>query len=1030
MQYKKVAKLLGGLILFLIIIVGVSTFGRFKAPDVSATGHTQIFNTLTPSFSIVSSPNLYYRFSLFKVTYGQQASTPLFKSVSIRAMATTLSYTVPTTAGLVDGGYYTWSVQSFVDPAKNCQTFPFNCSLPSNHITFQVKVSTSVTPPSIPDLLTAKDTGFLNTDNITKLTNLTFTGTATPGSVVTLFDNSVCVIPPSLINLPHINFPSTPLNALPKSGVKTNSNTLSKILDIFSPSKALAGPNDPITGCHAVGNSCVDGTVTACPANPQLPDCTAYVPTQIIFKAAISRNADSNSVTQGSTVNMSAKCFATLNWNVLGNAYSTACTTSSAPSTSEWTGLLTSIFNLDSQSYLTPNNGYMPLSPTLSTNQTRNYTLSCTNKNSANVIIGTDTKTVTVNIVPPAIGKTTASVDGKWIFTANFSEGVHNITAQSTNAVGVKSAMTSALSVKVDTTAPIFSSPSPLVYGGSPINYTFSESMSGEKITFTKTSYGNPDSTVSRICNLKSLALSASSHTLSLANHCNASQTLVSGAVYNMAFSGKDIAGNNATVAFDPAPLVTNSLNCSTINGSCPYSIIIPSDVTKIDIEVIGGGGGGGGASGLHGPQDGRDDGSGGGGGGGAGQYKYLTGVNVIPGDVLDVQIGGAGSLGAEGYAVGVDYNQNNRAPKNGGNGSASYIKTSTIMLANADGGCGGTHSSGGTPGISPCGGGGGGSAGAPDAGGAGGGGGAISVPGSGGSGASNNNRGLGGVGGIKNNIPACVNSISKGGNGGNGGNNGADGHSGGDGICGGGGGAGGGTGSAAYNQCNGGLCGRAGGAGGQGGAGKVVVYYKSYLRTTNTIVHIRKYTTPGTYNLTIPTGFSNLKISALGGGGNGGHGGSTNCCSTSQGLGGAGGLAGNYQQNTFIGNLYSSLDIYVGAGGKKVVGSLYLDGESSTISSNSTVLVSAPGGTKGVNSGASGIGGDNGYSNSNTGTGGAGGLDPGCASDGLDASSGIAPGAGGGGGSGGRHCGWSATRRYGGKGGDGGNGQVIISYW
>src|SRR5204863_8394143 len=46
-------------------------------------------------------------------------------------------------------------------------------------------------PPSTPDLIPADDTGLSNTDNITKKTTPTFTGTAEPNSVVQLFVNGV-----------------------------------------------------------------------------------------------------------------------------------------------------------------------------------------------------------------------------------------------------------------------------------------------------------------------------------------------------------------------------------------------------------------------------------------------------------------------------------------------------------------------------------------------------------------------------------------------------------------------------------------------------------------------------------------------------------------------------------------------------------------------------------------------------------------------------------------------------------------------
>jgi hypothetical protein len=51
----------------------------------------------------------------------------------------------------------------------------------------------SLPTPSTPDLAAASDTGISNTDNITNLSNLTFTGTAVVGSTVTLFSDGAPV---------------------------------------------------------------------------------------------------------------------------------------------------------------------------------------------------------------------------------------------------------------------------------------------------------------------------------------------------------------------------------------------------------------------------------------------------------------------------------------------------------------------------------------------------------------------------------------------------------------------------------------------------------------------------------------------------------------------------------------------------------------------------------------------------------------------------------------------------------------------
>ena len=478
----------------------------------------------------------------------------------------------------------------------------------------------------------------------------------------------------------------------------------------------------------------------------------------------------------------------------------------------------------------------------------------------------------------------------------------------------------------------------------------------------------------------------------------------------------------------------STSFDCIAINGFCSDDFVVPADVTTINVIAIGGGGGGGGASGLFGSHNGRDWGSGGGAGGGFGQYVNVTNVAVTPGSVLKIQIGGQGRAGVGGWNSNTGYSATDIATTSGSNGSSSFVKTVTATIALALGGCGGTRSLP-NPGSSSCGGGPGGNGGM-DAGGGGGGGGAAGNA-SGGAGASvvsQWNGGSGGVAGVTGLTFACGGVMSKGGVGGHGGNNATDGSNGSDGVCGGGGGGGGGNGSTAYNQCNGGAhCGEAGGAGGSGGAGRVVLRYDTALQIQDTAIHIQKYSDPGGYAFSLPSGFSRLKIAVWGAGGRGDSGGYTNCCSSSTGLGGVGGSAGSYQVNTFNGGLYPNLSVQVGAGGNGAG-----TGGSSFVQFNSTVLITGAGGGGGSGSGTS-IGGLVGNAGPETGAAGVGGLDPGCGpanwlgihsgSDGLPGSAGATPGGGGGGGSGGRHCGYG-LRKYGGGGGNGGNGQVTVYYW
>ena len=56
-----------------------------------------------------------------------------------------------------------------------------------------VTIVTPATTPSVPDLATASDSGASSTDNVTNITTPIFTGTATAGTVVTLYDGAVVI---------------------------------------------------------------------------------------------------------------------------------------------------------------------------------------------------------------------------------------------------------------------------------------------------------------------------------------------------------------------------------------------------------------------------------------------------------------------------------------------------------------------------------------------------------------------------------------------------------------------------------------------------------------------------------------------------------------------------------------------------------------------------------------------------------------------------------------------------------------------
>ena len=521
-----------------------------------------------------------------------------------------------------------------------------------------------ILPPSgnvaTPSILTmVSDTGSSSTDHITKNTTLTFSGTASPGSIVTLFDDRCVSFPP----------PPPPPSGDQFSLNKTN--FLSKILDIFSVKKALAIPpenncsnglddnNDGPIDC--ADNSCKNDP--ACYVAPTAPDLTFGV---------------SGGIQEGSNITIPLSCSQEIFWYVSNNsANDVSCTASSLPSTSEWTGPIT------------PNYYYADSKPLSSFNQTMNYTLACTNS------AGTTTKTAIVNTLPPyGIGTTTANSAGNWSLTVALSPATYSIKARATDVFGNKSAASAPLWVTIDKTAPAFENVLPTpgsaisIGSYSGVNYTLSETLLSGTITITRTGgpAGTNDPASPHVCTLSNSAKTAGVHNaLNLTtNGCTVAQSLVNNAFYTFSFSGTDTAGNIATtvtrtnVKYNDKP-TTIVTECTS--AQCFY--LIPQGATKIGVELWAGAGGGGGG----GFSDTWDYGGGGGGGGALGGYDFKeffpgTGPNTFqPGALLTstVGVGGAGGGAGTGSASAGD----------GLGGSGSFVSGSNISIS-VSGGAGG----------------------------------------------------------------------------------------------------------------------------------------------------------------------------------------------------------------------------------------------------------------------------------------------------------------------------------------------------
>lgn len=132
-----------------------------------------------------------------------------------------------------------------------------------------------------------------------------------------------------------------------------------------------------------------------------------------------------------------------------------------------------------------------------------------------------------------------------------FAEGSITGAATTTDSVGNTSNIGSATPSTKDTIGPVFSSITPAdnayiknVTGSSQVIYSVNEAMSAGTVVFTSTGIVAGGT---HTCTLKGIALASGAHTLDLSdttNGCTIAQTLVSGAVYSVAFSGTDVALN------------------------------------------------------------------------------------------------------------------------------------------------------------------------------------------------------------------------------------------------------------------------------------------------------------------------------------------------------------------------------------------------------------------------------------------------------------------------------------------------------
>jgi len=180
-----------------------------------------------------------------------------------------------------------------------------------------------------------------------------------------------------------------------------------------------------------------------------------------------------------------------------------------------------------------------------------------------------------------ATGKLTAALD------TPAPDGAKPFVVETKTAGGGSTLVTGTLTITRDGTPPVFSALQPadggLLGSSSTIDYTLSEDVeAGATIVFTRT--GGAADPTPHTCTLQGTALNAGSHQIAYAanaNGCSTALNLVSNAIYSIAFSGTDKAGNPSTTA--PVTGVTYDTTLPTA------TLTLPTTSTSRTITVAAG---------------------------------------------------------------------------------------------------------------------------------------------------------------------------------------------------------------------------------------------------------------------------------------------------------------------------------------------------------------------------------------------------------------------------------------------------------
>jgi len=384
-------------------------------------------------------------------------TTPVFTGTAEAGASVTLYDTNGTTVigtGTADGSG-NWSITASSALSEGTHTITAKATDIAGNVStlssgLQITIDTTVpSAPSTPDLAAGSDTGSSTTDNITSNTTPVFTGTAEAGASVTLYDTNG----------------TTALGTATADGSGNWSITASTL---SAGSHTITAKATDIAGNVSVASSGLAVTIDTSAAAPSTPDLAAGSDTGVttdnitsITTPTFTGTAEANATvrlydTDGTTVLGTATADGSGNWSITSSTLSAGSHTITAKATdaagnvsAASSGLVVTIDTTAPSA---------PVVTGITTDTGTSATDGITNDQSL-IINGTAEANSTVEVFKGgvSIGTATTNGSGAWSFDytgTTLAEGSYTFTAKATDVAGNVSALSSGLTVTIDTTAP------------------------------------------------------------------------------------------------------------------------------------------------------------------------------------------------------------------------------------------------------------------------------------------------------------------------------------------------------------------------------------------------------------------------------------------------------------------------------------------------------------------------------------------------------------------------------------------------